>query len=135
MEIPFYSTLIRMPDKGINPSVTYVGSCLSLASQDGHGGYHHSREGIGMPGSSTLRNLKIGLVFLFLLVLLILIQKPSLWHILSIILGMGIFFSVNKIIQAAYQTAERILKIPLSEQWVAILRFRMAYPGLWTFQN
>lgn len=126
METPFYSRPICMPDKGIDPSVRYVGSCLSLACQDDHGGYHHSREGTGRPRSNTLQNLKLGLVLVFHLVLLILIQKPSLWHILSIILGMGIFFLSIKL----YRQPIKLLKDPKNTTLRAMGGYTQVWDGL-----
>lgn len=46
----------------------------------------------GLKGPSTLRKNKPGLALLILLILPILIHKPDLWHILPIMLGMGILF-------------------------------------------
>lgn len=85
-----------MPDKEINSVVRHVDSRPSLARQDCHDGYHPSRKGIKRPQSVTLEN-KLGLTPLVLLILPILIQKPSLGHTLPMILGMGILFLSNKL--------------------------------------
>ena len=53
---------------------------------------------------AVLKEEQLGLVLLIHLLLSILIQKPDLWHTLSITLGMGTFFCQTT--QAAHQTAD-----------------------------
>lgn len=106
IEISFYRQSTSKPSKGISTTIGYRGICPSLALQNCHGRYHHSRK----PLLRYIKENKLGLVL----------------SICFILHCACIFFSPIKLHRQDFKwLTGRVLKIPSSEPWVATLRFGM----------